>query len=155
MLSELVSASLDFYRGMRDAVSEMQFYQIYGSIFSFYLADKEQESEPLQEEVSEKNSEAFRQQALASIAKGGYPEALARVFALLERHGVPLPLARVQLKHELAAKFADLLPETSMEEQRRIRGLQDLIVRYAPERAMSTLPQLLAKPADRNRLRTL
>jgi hypothetical protein len=155
MMSELVSASLDFYREMRDAVSEVLFYQIYGTIFSFYLTGKDQEGEQLRDEIAGTNGKAFQQQALASLAKGGYPEALARVFALLERHGVPLPLARVQLKHDLAARFAALLPETTMEEQRRIRGLQDLIVRYAPERALSTLPQLLAKPADRARLRTL
>jgi hypothetical protein len=33
--------------------------------------------------------------------------------------------------------------------------VQDLIVRHNPARALSTLPQLLAKPADRARLQTL
>ena len=41
MLSELISASLDYYRAMRDAVSEAAFFQLYGNLFSLYLADKQ------------------------------------------------------------------------------------------------------------------
>ena len=41
------------------------------------------------------------------------------------------------------------------DQQRRIRGEQDIIVRYEPARALETLPLLLAKPADRARLRAL
>ena len=37
-------------------------------------------------------------------------------------------------------------------EWRRIRGEQDIIVRYEPARALATLPKLLADPADRERL---
>jgi hypothetical protein len=68
---------------------------------------------------------------------------------------VPFPLAQLHLKRELTAKFADLLPRTTIEQQRRIRGRQDLIVRYNAERALGTLPQLLQNAADRKRLRTL
>jgi hypothetical protein len=41
------------------------------------------------------------------------------------------------------------------DEWRRIRGEQDIIVRYEPEKAIATLPKLLAKPGDRERLVTL
>ncbi len=41
------------------------------------------------------------------------------------------------------------------DEWRRVRGEQDLIVRYEPERAIATLPILLRDPADRERLITL
>ena len=40
MVSEAVSASLDYYREVRDATSEAQFFQTYGNVFSLYLADK-------------------------------------------------------------------------------------------------------------------
>ena len=40
MMSELTSASLDYYRALRDAVSEAAFFQIYGNLFSLYLADQ-------------------------------------------------------------------------------------------------------------------
>jgi pimeloyl-ACP methyl ester carboxylesterase len=155
MLSDLVSASLDFYREMRDATSEALFYQIYGNLFSLYLGDRAEANGQEREQVAEASSEHLTQEALASIAEGGYPEAVARVFSLLARPGVPFPLARLQLTQELAEKFSDLLPDMTRQQQRRIRGMQDLIVRHDPERALSTLPQLLTEYTARKRLRTL
>jgi hypothetical protein len=92
--------------------------------------------------------------ALASISKGGYPEAVARVFALLGARNGPFPLEQVRLRQELAEEFAEFLPDVARDHQRRLRGEQDIIVRYEPERALETLPELLAKPAERARLRS-
>src|SRR5262249_8054076 len=36
MVSDLVSASLDYYRGLRDAFSEAAFFAVYGNLFSLY-----------------------------------------------------------------------------------------------------------------------
>jgi len=155
IMSELISASLDLYREIRDAISEVLFYQIYGNLFSLHLADYDRDATQESGWAAEEGHEQFKQQALASISEGGYPAAVARVFSLLARHGAPFPLTQLHLKKELAEKFIDLLPVTSPEEQRRIRGIQDLIVRYDPEQALSTLPKLLANPTDRNRLRDL
>jgi nitrogen-specific signal transduction histidine kinase len=47
------------------------------------------------------------------------------------------------------------LPKTTPDQQRRIRGTQDLIVSHNPEKALSTLPQLLTNQADRARLSRL
>ena len=41
MMSEAISASLDYYREIRDANSEAAFFQTYGNVFSLYLADKQ------------------------------------------------------------------------------------------------------------------
>jgi len=38
---------------------------------------------------------------------------------------------------------------------RRIRGEQEIVVRYEPEKALATLPKLLTSPADRAKLVTL
>ncbi|MCL4760970.1 MAG: hypothetical protein KJ018_04145, partial [Burkholderiales bacterium] len=38
---------------------------------------------------------------------------------------------------------------------RRIRGEQEIVVRYEPDKALATLPALLADPDDRERLATL
>ena len=38
--SRAISASLDYYRGVRDAASEAAFFQTYGNVFSLYVADK-------------------------------------------------------------------------------------------------------------------
>ncbi len=152
MVSEGVSASLDYYRETRDATSEAAFFQTYGNVFSLYLADKHEADERAAEIVAEPRDLPFVKEALASIEEGGFAEALARVGALLARRGAPLPLARLALKHELTVEYRDLLPSVTPDQWRRIRGEQDIIVRYEPEKAIATLPKLLAKHGDRDRL---
>jgi len=153
MVSEGISASLDYYREMRDATSEAAFFQTYGNVFSLYLADKHEAHAA--ESAAEPRELPFVKEALASIEEGGFAEALARVGSLLARRGAPLPLARLALKQELTNEYQDLLPDWAPDEWRRIRGEQDIIVRYEPEKAIAALPKLLARPGDRDRLVTL
>jgi hypothetical protein len=147
-MAEMVSASLDYYREMRDAMSEAQFFQIYGNMFSLYLADKH--AAAAAPAVAPRDL-PYVKEALDAIGEGGYIEALARVGVLLARRGEPLPLARVAMRAEIARDYADLLPDLSPEDWRRVRGEQEIVVRYEPERALATLPQLLDQPADRER----
>ncbi len=154
-VSEAISASLDYYRAVRDAISEAQFFQTYGNVFSLYLADKGAAKADAAPTIAESRDLPFVKEALASLEKGGYAEALARVGSLLARRGAPLPLARLALKQELAGEYRDLLPDLEPDQWRRVRGEQDIIVAYEPERAVATLPILLRDPADRNRLITL
>jgi pimeloyl-ACP methyl ester carboxylesterase len=153
MVSEGISASLDFYREMRDATSEAAFFQTYGNVFSLYLADKHEARAA--QAAAQPRELPFVKDALAAIAEGGFAEALARVGSLLARRGAPLPLARLALKHELTNEYRDLLPDLAPDEWRRIRGEQDIIVRYEPEKAIAALPKLLSKEGDRERLVTL
>jgi hypothetical protein len=153
MMAELTSASLDYYRALRDAISEAAFFQIYGNLFSLYLADKREEH--VQPHEADPRELPFVKKALASIDQGGYAEALARVAFLLARKGEPLPLSRVQLKQELIGEYQELLPAISRDQARRIRGEQELIVRYEPEKAVESLPTLLTEGSDRERLITL
>ena len=154
-MSEPTSAALDYYREVRDAMSEAAFFQVYGNLFSLYLADKEEAREREGSALVEPHELPVVKEALAAIEQGGYPEACARVGALLARKGEPLPLERLHLKRELIEDYRELLPATTPDEQRRIRGEQDIIVRYEPERAVETLPRLLGNPEDRKRLLTL
>jgi hypothetical protein len=152
--SKAIGASLEYCRAVRDAASEAMFFHTYGNVFSLYVADKA-EADARIAPVLEARELPFVAEALASIEQGGYPEALARVAAMLARSGEPLPLSSLQLKQELMADYADLLPSTPSDEWRRIRGEQEIIVRYEPERALATLPKLLADPSDRQKLVTL
>jgi pimeloyl-ACP methyl ester carboxylesterase len=152
-LSEVMSASLDYYRALRDAASEAVFFQIYGNLFSVTLSEKsEAEERPRSGETREL---PFVKEALASIEEGGYAEAVARAAALLSRKGEPLPLSRVELKQGMMDEYRDLLPLLPRDEARRIRGEQEIIARYEPERAVGTLRALLVDPADRDRLLAL
>ena len=155
MVSEAISASLDYYRGVRDATSEAQFFQTYGNVFSLYLADKRPSGDRAAQSIAEPRELPFVKDALAAIEEGGFAEALARVGSLMARRGAPLPLSRLALKQELASEYRDLIPVLEPDQWRRIRGEQDIIVRYEPERAVATLPSLLRAPGDRERLVTL
>jgi len=148
--SDVLSASLEYYRAMRDAASEAAFFQTYGNLFSLYLADKhEAEQEP---STIDPRELPVVKEALAAMGRGGYAEALTRMGALLARHGEPLPLETLHTRKEMMEDYRDLLPQLSDDQRRRIRGEQDIIVRYEPERAIATLPELLADRADRDRL---
>jgi hypothetical protein len=150
-MSEILSASLDYYRDVRDATSEAQFFQTYGNMFALYLADK-QETDTARTKRVDPRDAPFVKEALASIEKGGYAAAVARVAALLAEDDPTIPLAQYELKSELAADYAEYIPPLPRDEMRRVRGEQDIIVRYARERAIDTLPKLLDQRADRERL---
>jgi hypothetical protein len=153
-LSECVSSALDFYREVRDAISEALFYEIYGPMFGLCMAGEEDRTDK-RESVADPREIPFVKEALASLKEGGYSEAVARVFAMLLEHGKPLPLTRVELGRELAEKYARLLPRISTVRERRVRGEQEIIVRYEPKRALETLPHLLRRSGDRERLLAL
>jgi hypothetical protein len=153
-MAATISASLEYYGAVRDAASEAAFFQTYGNVFSLYIADK-RSAEKAVERIADPRELPFVKEALASIAEGGYPEALARVACLLARKGEPMLLSRLQMKQELMADYRELLPAMPPDQWRRVRGEQEIIVRYEPERALATLPKLLAHPGDRERLVTL
>jgi len=152
--SAAISASLEYYRAIRDAASETAFFQTYGNVFSLYIADKRAALEAAAPMV-EARELPFVAEALASIGEGGYPEALARVACLLARKGEARLLATLQMKQELMSDYADLLPAIPKDQWRRIRGEQEIIVRYEPKQALATLPKLVKDPADRAKLVTL
>jgi pimeloyl-ACP methyl ester carboxylesterase len=148
--SELTSASLDYTRAVRDALSEAAFFQIYGNLFSLYLADRAEAEAAAP--AGDARETPFVKEALASMAEGGYPAALGRVAFLLARKGEPLPLSRIELKQELMNEYREFMPDLPRDAARRIRGEQEIIVRYEPDQAVETLPALLAERADRERL---
>src|SRR5262249_33352665 len=144
MMSEATSAALDYYREIRDAMSDAAFFLTYGNLFSFYLADKRDVDERTSTAIpADPRDLPFVKEALASLEQGGYAEALARVGALINRDDGPIPLSRLELRRDLAEAYAEFLPDLSREHMRRIRGEQDIVVRYEPERALDTLPKLL------------
>jgi hypothetical protein len=152
-MAEVTSASLEFYRAVRDAVREAQFFQMYGNMFSLYASD-EAEEEVAQAGQDPRQSPVVKE-ALASIDHGGYAEAAARAAILLARKGEPLLLSRLELKKELLGDYKHLLPSIPLDEARRVRGEQELIVRFEPEQAIATLPHLLHDKGDRDRFVSL
>ena len=153
-VSGLTSATLDCYRALRDAAAEATFFQVYANLFAFYL-DDEKGIETATRPVDDPRDLPFVKEALASIDNGGYPEALARVAFLMAHEDKPLPLSRLQLAHDLIEEYREFLPQLAPDELRRIGGEQEIIARYEPEKAVETLPVLVADRKDRDRLLTL
>jgi hypothetical protein len=149
MFSDVFSACLDYYRDVRDAASEATFFQTYGS-----LLPPAAEPAPAFDEHA-KTEAKLRRKAARMVTEGGYAEAISRAGYLLSAKGRPLPLAQFELKKKLAAKYGHLLPGLTPEEFRIIRGKQEVICRYEPERAVASLPVLLSNPADLERFITL
>jgi pimeloyl-ACP methyl ester carboxylesterase len=154
-MSEMVSASLDHYRALRDATSEAAFFSTYGNMFSLSLPDKHEAEAHAAPGATDSRESPYVKEALAAIREGGYTEAFARVAFLLARKDDTLPLSRVVLRQELAKDYAGLLPSLSPENWRRIRGEQEIIARYEPDQAIDALRDLLADRTDRERLFTL
>jgi len=148
LVSALVTASLDLYRDLRDAQSEAQFFQTYGNLL--HLADEPRA--PAAGRAGDPRERPYVREALAAIGAGGYAEAVARCAYLLADKGRPLPLEQLALKAELVAEYRDLLPAIAPDVARRIRGEQEIIVDFERDRAIETLKDLLADPADRSRL---
>ena len=151
--AEMLSAGLDAYRAVRDAMTEATFFNLYANMLSLVPQDKTSHAGP--PAVTEPRELPEVKAALASIEQGGYAEAIARVACLLKRKGEPLPLSRLELRKELVTDYAELLPELLPEVWRRIRGQQEIITLYAPEQALETLPVLLRDQNDRQRLQAL
>lgn len=154
-MSELMSASLDHYRALRDATSEAAFFTTYGNVFSLFMGDKDAANaakDRTAASVTDPRELPFVQEALASMREGGYTEAFARSAVLLARQDGRLPLSRIVMRQELAEDYADLVPSMPLDQWRRVRGEQEIIVRYEPDQAIKTLPDLLSNSNDQKRL---
>ena len=151
---ELISASIDYYRDVRDAAAEALFFQTYGTLFAL-TGNGDVEKTPGVIQGGEQQKLLFLQEALASFAEGGYAEALFRAGHLLCPRDKPIPLAGLQFVEGLREKYPDLSPHLTPYETRLIAGKQDLVCRYDPDKALATLPQLLSDPADHQRFISL
>jgi len=152
-LADLASAALEYQRAMRDAFTEALFFHVYGNLFSLYIADKQKALAP-EAPVIEPRELPVVKEALASIDKGGYPEAFARVGFLVTRRG-DVPLSRLEAGQQMVKDYKEFLPAVPLEQMRRVAGEQEIIATYEPDKAIATLPALLPQRKDRERLLTL
>ncbi len=148
--SEMITASWNLYRDLRDAASESLFFQIYGSMIALGATGDVKPGQPVVEQPDVREL-PFVREAMAQIDKGGYLEALARIGALLGQFAGPIPLNRLAMTDEYIKSDKELsrLPE---DEARRIRSEAAVMVLLEPERTLNALPGLLSSEADRRRV---
>jgi len=150
-LVDLASATLEYHRSLVDAFTEVLFFHVYGNLFSLFIADRE--PAPAAQPTDPRELPIVKE-ALASIDKGGYPEAFARVGFLVTRRG-DVPLSRLEGGQQMVKDYKEFLPAVPLEQMRRISGEQEIIATYETDRAIAALPALLPERKDRERLLTL
>jgi pimeloyl-ACP methyl ester carboxylesterase len=148
--SETIKGSWDLFRDLRDGISEWVFFQIYGPLNAMG-APAGMVHEPLYDETVESRELPYVKEALAAIDRGGYPEAIARVMALVGRYAGPIPLHHLERK-DVFIRSDEVMAALSEEQLRRIRTDAGIMVHLEPERTLEALPLLLADEGDRERV---
>ena len=150
-LVDLASATLEYHRALVDTFTEALFFHVYGNLFSLYIADRKPAPAA---QLTDPRELPVVKEALASIDKGGYPEAFARVGFLVTRRG-DVPLSRLEAGQQMVKDYKEFLPAVPLEQMRRVAGEQEIIATYETDKAIATLPALLPERKDRERLLTL
>ena len=144
--SDAISASWDLFRDLRDATIESLFFLTYGGLMRLGIpSDAVPESEPVPTEPRELPEV---RKSLEAMDHGGFLEAIARIGALMASQRGEFPLSRLEQASELKQSDA-VLSKLTVDEALRIKAEQSTLVEMEPERALETLPGLLADSVDR------
>ena len=144
--ADYIETAWNFYRDARDAAVELTFHGLYGTPWMKAIA--EQEIPPHISHEIEKFPEV--QHAVERIEAGGYKEAIIRMLVLLAQ-------ARGSVRRDRLERSNKMLhsrpPFDTMHEDTRTALIheQSLIVQFAPEHALASLPKLLTDDVDRLR----
>jgi pimeloyl-ACP methyl ester carboxylesterase len=151
-VSEAITAGLDLYRDVRDATTERYFFQVFGPLAAIGAGEGAgPEARPA---LVDPRELPVVKEALAAIGTGGYPEAVALIGMLVGKGTGAIPLSRLELIDRLT-RADEVLSQLPLDAWRRIKAEQAVVAELEPEAGLQSLPKLLAKKADRRRLRTL
>jgi hypothetical protein len=147
--SDMITGSLNMYRDLRDAASEAAFFQIYGSMIALGVSGGVKPGEAVGAKPDPRGL-PFVQEALARIEKGGFPEAVARIGALVGRFAGSIPLTRLELGEKIVNQD-EVLSKLTDDERRALTSDASVMALLEPERTLHALPLLLPGKADRER----
>jgi pimeloyl-ACP methyl ester carboxylesterase len=144
-----VSQGFDFMRDARDALYELTFLSIYGAPFMQWIA-RSHAFERTRKDPKELRFLPETQAVLLGISRGGFEEAVIRMLILLAE-------SRGSVRRDRLERSAKVLsndePFASLGAERRA-GLireQSIIAEFEPDRAVATLPGLLAGDEQRRK----
>jgi hypothetical protein len=148
--SSAISASLEYYRGVRDAASEAAFFQTYGTSSRSTSRTRLESEEKVAEGIAEAAGTPVRAGSARVDREGATPKRSRAWRASSPQRASPSALAPAD---EAGAyrRLRDLMPKMPADQWRAFRGEQEIIVRYEPAQALATLPRLLSNPDDRER----
>jgi len=147
LASELITATLDLYRDLRDAGREAAFYQIYGSLVSLQVAD--QRAETRRDSKFDPRQVPAVRQVLETLEDGDLQEGLTRMALLLAKEGGGTrELSQMARAREILAPARGIKP-MSEDEVRRLLHEETIVTEFEPERARRSLPRLIRTRAER------
>lgn len=147
LMADHIEQSWNLFRDVRDAMQEAFFHAVYGSPLMRMLGAEGIKS---RDEAAAENLLLLSdvRDALANIDKGAEAEGTIRMLELLSNARGYVRRSRLERELEL---FATVEPFRSMNETERARMIheQSLIVQFAPEKAIASLPSLLDTEHER------
>jgi len=151
--SSAISASLDLYRGLRDAACEAAFFQIYGNMMSLQMAD--QRAAIRSKTRFDPRALPAVRQVLDDIDRGGLAEAVVRSGLLVTKAGGgKRRLAQIESVRALLEP-SGVLEGLTEADLRRVLHDETIVVEFEPAQAKRTLPRLVATQSDRRKLNRL
>jgi pimeloyl-ACP methyl ester carboxylesterase len=149
LFGDVVESGMTFCRDMANAWQELAFFSIWGQPMLSRLVEAGRTG------VGAQIGETLRelpavQAALMNVDRGGYAEAVIRMLILMARSRGEVRQSRLERSNAL---LNDTEPFRGLGADRRARVIveQTLIVDFAPEAAVTSLPALLLLQADRAR----
>jgi pimeloyl-ACP methyl ester carboxylesterase len=147
--SDGIIQMLDFYRDIRDATYEMTFFGIYGTPWMQRLgAPNAYQRKRL--DPGELAHLPEVEEILLAIDRGGFEVAVIRMLILMAESRGAVRRDRLERSAKVLSRdepFASL----GAEKRSALIREQTIVVEFAPERAIQTLPDLLSDPGDRQR----
>ncbi len=145
-VSDATVRNLDLFRDMRDAMIELSFHSLYGTPWMKQIGARA----AIRREVRDVQQLPQVKDAISRAPIGGYSEAIVRMLLLLAQ-------ARGSVRRERLERSNELLhsqpPFDSMSPDHRNALIheQSMIVEFARQEAVTTLPALLQDDVDRFR----
>ncbi|MFZ4808527.1 MAG: DUF3141 domain-containing protein [Hyphomicrobiaceae bacterium] len=144
--ADLVEHSWNLYRDSRDAMIEIMFHALYASPVMRAVA--EQNPPPAVSHNLMELPEVKR--AIGRVEAGGYAAAIIRMLVLLARARGSVRRERLERSNAMLHSRAPF-DSMSQDERNHLIFEQGLIVQFAPDEAVKTLPLLLRDDVDRIR----
>ncbi|MBV8423345.1 MAG: DUF3141 domain-containing protein [Hyphomicrobiales bacterium] len=146
LYADCAERSWNLYRDMRDAAIELTFHTLYGTPWMKRLGAA-RHARPQSHDVSKF---PHVQEAMKKAKAGGYAEGIVRMLLLLARARGAVRRDRLERSDRLLhvrPPFNSMTPET----RSRLIYEQSVIVEFAGNEAITSLPDILEDPVDRYR----
>lgn len=144
--AEMIEQGLNFYRDVRDAWLELTFHALYASPWMRAIGEQAPRSTVSHDITRFPEVRA----AVARVAEGGFAEAVIRMLILLAQARGSVRRDRLERSNRILHSRAPF-DSMALDERTRVINEQNMIVQFASDEALASLPKLLRDDVDRIR----